>query len=248
MLEQGKITAHDRLTPEHPLYILKIHAPETATAVKPGQFVMVRCGELFLRRPISVCHAGDEIIWLCYEVRGEGTAWMSRLSVGGAVDLLGPVGNGFDLEVSGRALLIGGGIGIYPLYSPAKHFARRADVVLGFRTAKLVNFENEFKETGAGVFITTDDGSYGTPGYAAGKASELLDKGKYDIIMCCGPAVMMKGVAEAAAARGIRCQLSLEERMACAVGACLACVCETRDGKKRVCADGPVFEATDVVF
>jgi dihydroorotate dehydrogenase electron transfer subunit len=178
---------------------------------------------------------------------------MSRLGEGDTVDLMGPAGNGFDLDIDGRILLIGGGIGIYPLYSVAARYGKRADVVLGFRTGSLVNFEGAFAAAGAKTHVCTDNGSAGTQGYAIEKARELLDANVYDAVMCCGPAVMMRGVAEEAAGRGIRCQVSLEERMACAVGACLACVCDVKNadgstGRKRVCADGPVFESSDIVF
>ena len=216
-------------------------------AVQPGQFIHVKCGELTLRRPISVASVSAEGLRICYEVRGEGTAWLAGLKAGDKLDIMGAIGNGFDVSDLGRrVLLVGGGIGIYPLYMPAQAYGANAYAALGFRDKSAVNFEREFRDTGCDLRISTDDGSYGHSGLVTELAREILENSKIDIVMACGPRAMMRAVYELAAARGVRCQVSLEERMACGVGACLVCVCKVNGQNRRVCVDGPVFEGSEV--
>ncbi|MCL2816699.1 MAG: dihydroorotate dehydrogenase electron transfer subunit [Oscillospiraceae bacterium] len=226
------IISNEKLTKkseEHEIYSMLIDVPEIAKTAQPGQFVHVKCGNLTLRRPISIASAKNGKIRLCYDVRGEGTAWMSRLKSGEKIDMIGPLGKGFDVsDTSKKVLLVGGGIGIYPLYSVAEVYGENAVTVLGFRTKDIITFEKEFKDCGGGLYIATDDGSYGKKGYATDLAGEILANNKIDIIMTCGPKIMMKGVAEEAVKRSIRCQVSMEERMACGVGACLVCVCRVK--------------------
>ena len=243
------IISNEKLTDGYEIYSMAIDAPEIAEAAKPGQFVHVKCEGFTLRRPISIAGAGRGRVRLCYEVRGGGTAWLSGLGSGGKIDVMGPLGNGFDIsDTSKKVLLVGGGIGVYPLYPVAEAYGGNAFTALGFRTKGLVTFETEFQSCGGGLYIATDDGSYGQKGHAAGLAEEILDNNKIDIIMACGPKIMLKAVAEQAKKRGVRCQVSMEERMACGVGACLACVCKVNGLNKRVCADGPVFEGDGVDF
>ena len=234
---------------ESNMYSMLIDAPEIAEAAKPGQFVHVKCGDLTLRRPISIASAKNGKVNICYDVRGEGTSWLSGLQSGDKIDIMGPVGKGFDVsDTSKKVLLVGGGIGIYPLYSVALEYKENAFVALGFRTKELITFEREFKDCGSELYVSTDDGSYGKKGYVIESVREILDKNKIEIIMTCGPKIMMKGISEEAVKRNIRCQVSLEERMACGIGACLACVCKIKETNekgfknKRICADGPVFD------
>ena len=255
MLENGTILSNVKLTADYRIYSMTIRCPRIAKLAKSGQFVMIRCGDaLTLRRPISICDIAGDTLRICYDVRGEGTDWLSERKVGEELDILGPVGRGFDIsDTSRRVLLVGGGIGIYPLYSVAKRYGANATVVLGFRTAGLITMAEDFTSAGAALYIATDDGSAGEKGYAINIVNRLLENEKFDIVMTCGPKIMMKGVAEAALAKGIRTQVSMEERMGCGVGACLSCVCAAKDengepSKKRVCVDGPVFEAQEVDF
>jgi dihydroorotate dehydrogenase electron transfer subunit len=180
-------------------------------------------------------------------VRGEGTAWLAGLKPGDKIDIMGPIGKGFDVsDLSKKVLLAGGGIGIYPLYAAARVYGANAYAALGFRTKANVNFEREFKDTGCCLNIATDDGSYGKKGFATELVKEILDNNKIDLIMTCGPKIMMRGVYGEAEKRGIRCQASMEERMACGIGACLVCVCTINGLNERVCVDGPVFEGSEV--
>ena len=229
------------------IYDMIINAPDIGEKAKPGQFLHVKCGELTLRRPISIADAKDGQVRICYEVRGEGTKWLSELKKGDKIDIMGPLGKGFDVsDLSKKVLLAGGGIGIYPLYPVAKIYGANAHVALGFRTKSAVNFESEFKNTGCDIKIATDDGTYGKKGFAVELVKEILDNNKIDLIMTCGPKIMMRGIYSEAEKRGIRCQVSMEERMACGIGACLVCVCKINGANERVCVDGPVFEGSEV--
>ena len=249
MIALCDIISNEKMTEDYNIYSMIINAPVIAKIAKPGQFVHVKCGGLTLRRPISIAGAKDGNIRICYDVRGEGTAWLSGLKSGGKIDINGPLGKGFDVsDTSKKVLLAGGGIGIYPLYTVAEAYKSNAFVVLGFRTKGLITFEKEFRECGSNLSIATDDGSCGRKCFAIELVKEILDGNKIDIIMTCGPKIMMKGIALEAQKRGIRCQVSMEERMACGIGACLACVCKVKDAEretftnKRVCIDGPVFD------
>ena len=247
MAEICGIVSNEKITAGHEVYAMVLSAPGIAKEAKPGQFLHIKCAGLTLRRPISIASAKNGELTLCYEVRGEGTAWMAGLKSGGEIDVIGPLGNGFGaLDSSKKALLVGGGVGIFPLYAPAEIFGGNAISVLGFRTGGLVVYEREFAGCGGEVHIATDDGSYGKKGFATDVAKEILDNCEIELILCCGPKMMMKAVALEAAKRGIKCLVSFEERMACGVGACLACVCRANGKNKRVCTDGPVFEAGEI--
>ncbi|MCL2095803.1 MAG: dihydroorotate dehydrogenase electron transfer subunit [Oscillospiraceae bacterium] len=236
---------------ERGVYSMLIDAPEIAEIAKPGQFIHVKCDSFTLRRPISIASSKNNKIRICYDIRGGGTKWLSGLKGGDncdKIDVMGPIGNGFDIsDASKKVLLVGGGIGIYPLYSVAEVYGENAAVVLGFRTKERITFEKEFKDCGVDLYIATDDGSYGVKGRAIDLVREFLDKNNnnIDIIMTCGPKAMLQGIALEAAKRNIRRQVSLEERMACGIGACLACVCRVDGVNKRVCVDGPVFDISE---
>lgn len=241
------VISNEKLMQDYNIYAMTINAPAIAQTAIPGQFIHIKCGDLTLRRPISIACVQNEQIKICYEVRGEGTAWLANLKAGTQIDIMGPIGKGFDVsDLSKKVLLVGGGIGIYPLYSVAQIYGKNAYVALGFKTKGAVNFEQEFKDTGCDLKIATDDGSYGKKGFVTEIVKEILVHNKIDIIMTCGPKIMMRGIYEEAEKRGIRCLVSMEERMACGIGACLVCVCKINGTNERVCIDGPVFDGNEV--
>ena len=219
----------------------------------PGQFVHIRCGEgLLLRRPISVCSCmedePDDLLSIVFEVRGEGTRWLAGRELGDSLDVLGLAGNGFDLKPEGRYLLVGGGIGIPPMLGCAQYTGGRATAILGGRSRDKIILEDFFREDCAKVLCATDDGSLGHHGFVdALVRRELSEDRGYDGVLACGPKPMLRNVAKVAEEFGIPCQVSMEERMGCGVGACLVCACDMADGsRKHVCKDGPVFEAREV--
>ena len=217
----------------------------------PGQFVHVKCGHSrLLRRPISICNwsAQRDLVRLVFEVRGEGTEWLARRQVGDSLDVLGPLGHGFQMEQEGRYLLVGGGIGVPPMLGCAQYAPGRCTAILGFRSGDRVMLEEQFRSVCSQVQVATDDGSYGFHGYVDALVRRELegDRG-YDAVLACGPRPMLRNVARAAEDFGVRCLVSMEERMGCGVGACLVCACDMADGsRKHVCKDGPVFEAREV--
>ena len=219
----------------------------------PGQFVHIRCGEgLLLRRPISVCSCmeGDapDRLTVVFEVRGEGTRWLAGRELGDSLDVLGLAGNGFDLKPEGRYLLVGGGIGIPPMLGCAQYTGGRATAILGGRSRDKIILEDFFREDCAKVLCATDDGSLGHHGFVdALVRRELSEDRGYDGVLACGPKPMLRNVAKVAEEFGIPCQVSMEERMGCGVGACLVCACDMADGsRKHVCKDGPVFDSREV--
>jgi dihydroorotate dehydrogenase electron transfer subunit len=247
MAELCDVISNEKTTAEYEVYSMAIEAKKIANAAKPGQFVHVKCDGFTLRRPIGIASAKNGRITICYDVKGEGTAWMSKLRKGAKIDVMGPLGNGFDISGdSKKTLLIGGGMGVFPLYFATEKLGENAVAALGFRTAGLVCFEKQFAERCGELHIATDDGTYGKKGLVTDLAKKILDSRKIELVMACGPKPMMKAVAIEAAKRNIRCQVSLEERMACGVGACLGCACKIKGESKTVCADGPVFEGEDV--
>ena len=222
----------------------------------PGQFVHIKCGHSrLLRRPISVCacQAGEgdapDRLTVVFEVRGEGTAWLAGRREGQSLDVMGLLGNGFPIEREGRYLLVGGGIGVPPMLGCAVHGGGECTAVLGFRSAaNVMLLEEQFRSVCSQVQVATDDGSYGFHGYVDALVRRELegDRG-YDAVLACGPRPMLRNVARAAEDFGVRCLVSMEERMGCGVGACLVCACDMADGsRKHVCKDGPVFEAREV--
>ncbi len=233
-------------------YELLLEAGGIAEEARPGQFVNVSCGEgRLLRRPISICETSAMQLRLVFEVRGAGTEWLSRRDIDDQVSVLGPLGRGFDAEDK-RVLFIGGGIGVPPLLWAAEG-AEHADAALGFARADRVILADDFSRVCTRALIATDDGSMGVHGTAMDAANRLLAEHTYDLICACGPKPLLKAAAEAAAKAGIPCQVSMEERMGCGVGACLVCAVPLRDKNGQVyyghvCKDGPVFFAQEVVF
>lgn len=230
----------------------QVSCPELAAQALPGQFVHIRVPGYTLRRPISICRIDKAAgtIRLVMEVRGEGTAILSQVEEGGALDLLGPLGNGFSLPAPGaRVIVVGGGIGVPPLLGVAAQLGEKAIAVLGFRNKDAVILEEDFQAAGAKTFIATDDGSYGHHGLV----TDLCQDQGFDCVMACGPAPMLKAVKALAEQRGVPCYVSVEERMACGIGACLGCAValNKEDGTPyfgHVCKDGPVFESHRVVW
>ena len=216
-----------------------------ASAIKnPGEFINIRLDGFFLRRPISVYDVSDSSVTIIYKVVGKGTAVMSRMAVGEALQVLTGLGNGYDLSVSGgHPLLIGGGVGVPPMYLLAKRLlgqGKRVSVILGFNTEDEVFGEEEFKAIGCDVTVTTVDGSHGVRGFV----TDALPK-EYTYFYTCGPAPMLKAVYRATDTSG---QFSFEERMGCGFGACMGCSCKTVTGYKRICKDGPVLRKEEILW
>ena len=221
--------------------------------LKAGQFLHIACGEgLLLRRPISVCMVQEDqprdTARIVFEVRGEGTRWLSQCQAGDRLNVLGPLGNGFAVTPDDRLLLVGGGIGVPPLLGQAALTAGKATAVLGFRSADRAMLVEEYREYCPEVYLCSDDGSLGRHGFVDAQLKDILEKDKnFTAVLACGPKPMLKNVAKVAAEYGVPCQVSLEERMACGVGACLGCAVQMADGTmKHVCKDGPVFDAKEV--
>ena len=229
-----------------------LHAGEIAETAQPGQLVNVSCGEgHLLRRPISICEAEGPQLRLVFEVRGEGTLWLSQRKEGESVSVLGPLGRGFDVDGK-KVLFVGGGIGVPPLLWAAKR-AAGADAALGFAAKGRSILLEDFAAVCGETAVTTDDGSLGLRGNALDAARELLQKNQYDAVCACGPKILLQYTAEAAEKAGIPCQVSMEERMGCGVGACLVCAVKLRDEQGEtyyghVCKNGPVFSSKEVVF
>lgn len=232
------------------LFDITIKSKDIAEQSKAGQFLHIKCSNnVLLRRPISICDVNDDEIRFIFEVRGEGTKDLSLIKIGDKVNILGPLGNGFTInDTNKKAVLIGGGIGIFPLFMVAKEYKENATVLLGFRDKSNVVLEKFFLNYGCKVKIATDDGSYGYKGFI----TDLLKGNKSDIIYACGPKPMLKKTADFAKKNNIFCEMSMEERMGCGVGACLVCTCKTvkQDSftYKKVCVDGPVFNVNEVIF
>jgi dihydroorotate dehydrogenase electron transfer subunit len=219
----------------------------------PGQFVHVKCGEgLLLRRPISVCtcHVDEpsDLLAIVFEVRGEGTDWLARRPVGHSLDVLGLAGNGFAMKPEGRYLLVGGGIGIPPMRGCAQYTQGKSTAILGGRSADKIILQDRFRDECAKVLCATDDGSLGHHGFVDTLVRQELEADQnYDAVLACGPRPMLRNVARVAEEFGVPCQVSMEERMGCGVGACLVCACDMADGsRKHVCKDGPVFDSREV--
>ena len=218
-----------------------------------GQFLHIACGEgLLLRRPISVCMVQEDepqdTARVVFEVRGEGTKWLAERRVGDKVNVLGALGNGFTVSSDDRLLLVGGGIGVPPLLGQAAFTAKNSTAVLGFRSADRAMLVEDYRDYCEAVYLCSDDGSLGRHGFVDAQLKDILEKDKnFTAVLACGPKPMLKNVAKVAAEYGVPCQVSLEERMACGVGACLGCAIQMADGTmKHVCKDGPVFDAKEV--
>ena len=247
-----KISKINALTDK--IFEIYIDSPEIAGIASSGQFLHILCGELMLRRPISICEIlkDEGKVRIVFEVKGQGTKWLSERRAGESINILGPLGNGFEYFEGKKAVFVGGGIGVMPLLDIAKKYAENSHVILGFRSKSNVILEDDYNHSGASIEIATDDGSYGRRGFVTACLADYIKENSCDVIYACGPAVMLKAVADISKQSGIECYISLEERMGCGIGACLVCACKTRDEAgehhKHVCKDGPVFNAQEIVF
>lgn len=245
-----EITERAQLTDS--IFSITIECPELAVSARAGQFLHIKCGEtVFLRRPISICSVKGGTLRFVYEVKGEGTRWLSMRSIGEALDILGPLGNGYTLP-EGKTIIVGGGIGVPPLLFAAESAGGDVTAVLGFREKSLVILQNEFESVCNEVHVATDDGSSGVYGNAAMVLEGLLEKGKCEYVLACGRLAMLAAVASICERYNVPCQVSMEERMGCGVGACMVCSCPTvidgAESMSRVCRDGPVFDARTIRF
>jgi dihydroorotate dehydrogenase electron transfer subunit len=244
--QSGIVTRISKLN--ETVYDFSVNCPDIALAAKPGQFVNVSVPGFFLRRPISVCEADGANLRLVFEVRGEGTKALAGTKTGDAVDILGPLGaHGFSTDKYTSAILVGGGIGTPPL-KYVQNKLEKSMTILGFNSVDKVIMSDEFSD----VFICTVDGSLGFEGNIYHPLEEALQTGGYEVVFACGPLPMLKTVVDLSCEYGIPCEVSLEERMACGVGACLGCVCKTETRGEtlypHVCKNGPVFDGEAVSF
>lgn len=237
------------------IYRIVFSCKDLANEALPGQFLHILPPGGTLRRPISICEINrkEGTLTIVFEVKGEGTRAIANLFPGNTIDVLGPLGHGFTLlPKAKRVILIGGGIGNPPMLPLAQYYGSRATVISGFRNAAIMTLQKEFAAAGAETILCTDDGSAGRRALVTEPLRELLAVESIDMIYACGPRPMLKFVATAAKEFQTPCEVSMEERMGCGVGACLVCACALeREGKSvmgHVCKDGPVFPAEEVVW
>ena len=243
-MKQGifEITKNVKIAKNTYLMVLK---GDTGDITASGQFINIKLDGLFLRRPISVCDCDSEAVTIIYKVVGVGTEVMAKMQAGETLDVLTGLGNGYDLTKSGdRPLLLGGGVGVPPMYMLAKQLiaeGKKVSVVLGFNSKEEIFFVDEFKAIGAEVTVCTADGSVGVKGFV----TDAMVNIDYSYFYTCGPEPMLKAIDKVAVTSG---QLSFEERMGCGFGACMGCSCKTKYGNKRICKDGPVLEREEIIW
>lgn len=216
---------------------------DTQYITASGQFINIKLDGKFLRRPISVCDYDDKTITIIYKVVGSGTEQMAQMQAGESLDVLTGLGNGYTITDCRKPLLIGGGVGVPPMYNLCKKLIeanQQPTVILGFNTKDEIFYESEFRKLGADVRVTTVDGSYGIKGFVTDAFPE-----EYDYFYTCGPMPMFKAIEAKAVTSG---QYSFEERMGCGFGACMGCSCKTKYGSKRICKDGPVLVREEIIW
>ncbi|MEW6619487.1 MAG: dihydroorotate dehydrogenase electron transfer subunit [bacterium] len=248
--DKFKIVANDKIAPEY--YKMAFTSQEIANLAIPGQFIHIKVSEGYeplLRRPFSIHAVMDEkTVEILYRVVGKGTALLSEKKTGQELDVLGPLGNGFKINKSEvkNSVMVGGGAGIAPLFFLTQRLINYSNitVLIGAKTKKGILCEQEFKDLGVAVQIATEDGSYGYKGLI----TDLLNSLPPATIFACGPSAMFPAITNFAIKNNLPTQLSLESTMACGVGACLGCVIKGKDGYKKVCKDGPVFSALEIVL
>ena len=243
-MKQGifRITSNEKIARD----IFKMTlAGDTSAITAPGQFVNIKLDGFFLRRPISVCDCVGENLTLIYKTVGRGTEQMSRMKNGDELDLLTGLGNGYNTKISGGSpLLVGGGVGVPPMYMLCRELiseGKNVTVVLGFNSKDDVFYENEFRALGADVHIATADGTYGTKGFV----TDVIKDMQYTFFYTCGPEPMFRAMHKIMKTPG---QYSFEERMGCGFGACMGCSCKTLTGNKRICKEGPVMESEEIIW
>ncbi len=243
-MKQGIYTVKSNVKIANSVYKMELSG-DTEGLTKSGQFINIQIDGMYLRRPISVCDCEDGVITIIYKVVGKGTEAMARMEIGKELDVLTDLGNGYDLSKAGDCpLLIGGGVGVPPLYLLAKKLikeGKKVSVILGFNTKDEVFYEEEFKALGADVKVTTVDGSYGIKGFV----TDAMSQSEYSYFYTCGPEPMLKAIYKNTKTSG---QMSFEERMGCGFGACMGCSCKTVTGYKRICKDGPVLEKEEILW
>lgn len=253
-LIQAKLLKKEKLKEDIVKFSMDIG--DVAREIKPGQFIEIQVSEeteMFLRRPISVYNVEKEkgILEVIFRTQGKGTLTLAKKEEGEIVDIIGPLGHGtFKYEGYKNIAILGGGIGVFPLYELAKNAKKEATIntYLGFRDSSAVVLEKEFSSVSDSLVVATDDGSYGAHGFAINILKEELKSKKIDAIFACGPLVMLRAVKNLAKEEGIACQISLEEKMGCGFGVCLGCAVKPSEGTYylHVCKQGPVFEADKV--
>jgi dihydroorotate dehydrogenase electron transfer subunit len=254
LYKQGRYIITDKKAIAKGIFDLTISCPDVAELAEPGQFAQVAADGFFLRRPISICDIDKEkgTIRIVFEVRGKGTDRISELNRGDLIDIIAPLGKGFTVLPGKKAVCVGGGIGTPPMLGIAKQYGENAQVISGFRTAAISILQEDFKAAGCTSVLCTDDGTAGIHGFVTEPLKARLESDKPDIIYACGPMPMLKNIVKLAQEYGVKTEVSLEQRMACGVGACLVCVCKTvKDGEQllsHVCKDGPVFNGEEVDF
>ena len=243
------ITENRQLTPS--TWLMRM-AGDVSAIKAPGQFINIRLDGHFLRRPISVCDVSSDEVTIIYKVLGHGTEEMTHFSPGAKLDVLTGLGNGYDLDDAGeRPLLIGGGVGIPPLYLATRCLAKAdTTVILGFNSEDEIYYVDEFEKLGARVIVATADGSRGVRGFVTDAFRELVKKGEtFTHFYTCGPEPMLKAVYERVYEKaGISGQMSFEERMGCGFGACMGCSTKTKNGNKRICKEGPVLRTEEIIW
>ena len=243
-MKQGYFTVESNIGLTDSVFEMKLRG-DTSDITACGQFVNVKIEGFYLRRPISVCDVNGDVLTLVYKTVGQGTEKMSAMLPGEKLDLLTGLGNGYDLSLSGdKPLLLGGGVGVPPMFLLAKELIaqdREVSVILGFNTSSEIFYEKEFKDIGADVRVTTADGSYGTKGFV----TDIMNEKPYSCFYCCGPEPMLKAVYKTSETSG---QFSFERRMGCGFGACMGCSCKTVAGNKRICREGPVLCKEEILW
>ena len=254
---KAKILSNEKIAPGR--FRIRLGAERICRDARPGQFVMVKCSKTFnpfLRRPFSFHRIEKKSFELLYQIIGKGTKILSQKKPGGRIDIIGPLGNGFDIdqEIVDEPLLIAGGIGIAPLLALARALKTnglRPTVLLGAKTKSHVLCDGDFKKLGAKVEVFTEDGSRGHKGMATDLLKAKLRSPRpprRNTIYACGPKGMLEETARIARSEGVPCQISFEEKMACGTGACLGCAVKTVIGYKMTCKDGPIFNAGDIIW
>ena len=243
-MTQGIYTITENIHLTETVMLMRLEG-DTSSLTAPGQFINIKLEGKFLRRPISVCDYNEKIITIIYKIVGTGTKQMAAMKAGDTLDVLCGLGNGFDVSKSGnRPLLVGGGVGVPPLYNLCKRLiamGKQVSVVLGFNTAAEIFYKAEFEALGATVYIATADGSAGTRGFV----TDVIKSLDYDYFYTCGPMPMFLAMEKIMTTSG---QYSFEERMGCGFGACMGCSCKTKYGNKRICRDGPVLEREEIIW
>lgn len=244
MLKKGLFTIISNQKLTESVYKMTLEG-DTSAIERPGQFVNIELDGLYLRRPISVCDYEKGKLTLIYKVVGKGTEQMSWYDPGKKLDILTGLGNGYFTEFAGeKPLLIGGGVGVPPLYNLCKTLiaqGKKPTVILGFNTQSEIFYKDEFESLGASVIVTTVDGSFGVKGFVTDAISGI----NYTHVYCCGPEPMLKAIYNATTTGG---SYSFEERMGCGFGACMGCSCKTKYGNKRICKDGPVLQKEEIIW